>query len=97
MPAYVIVEMNVIEPTAYEAYKAAAAPTVAQYGGRYIVRGGALETLEGDWQPSRVVLLEFDSMEQAKTWVQSAEYQAAKRHRQGATSTFNAVLVEGAP
>ena len=94
MTAYVIVDINVTDPIRYEDYKRLAAPTVELYGGKYIARGGKTETLEGDWSPTRLVILEFDNMEQAKTWLNSTEYSAARglRHQ---TATTNMVAIEG--
>ncbi len=77
MAAYVIVDIEVTNPTGYEDYKNLAAPTVAQYGGKYIARGGKTETLEGDWNPQRLVILEFPTMERAKEWLNSPEYRPA--------------------
>ncbi len=62
MPAYIIVEIQITDPVGYEEYKKLAGSTVEQYGGRYIVRGGACETLEGDWKPKRIVILQFENM-----------------------------------
>ena len=87
MSAYVIVDIEVIDPVRYEEYKELAAPTVAAYGGRYVVRGGATETLEGDWVPKRLVVLEFESVEQAKAWWSSPEYAPAKALRQETAHT----------
>ena len=94
MTAYVIIDINVTDPIRYEAYKELATPTVELYGGKYIARGGKTETLEGDWRPNRLVILEFDSMEQAKTWLHSDEYGAAKsiRHQ---TAISKMVTIEG--
>jgi uncharacterized protein (DUF1330 family) len=94
MTAYVIVDIEVIEPIEYEVYKQLAAPTVAAYGGRYVVRGGAAETLEGDWIPHRLVVLEFESAEQARRWWDSPEYSAARAIRQR-TARTNMVVVTG--
>jgi uncharacterized protein (DUF1330 family) len=69
--------------------------TVAQYGGRFLARAGKTETLEGDWSPRRLVILEFPSYEQAKAWAASPEYAPAKRVRQKA-SRSNIVVIEGA-
>jgi len=66
MPAYVIVDITATEPVGYEEYKKLAAPTVTMYGGRYIVRGNPVEVLEGDWIPKQLVILEFESVAQAK-------------------------------
>ena len=95
MPAYVIVDIEVTDPVGYEEYKALAAPAVAACGGRYLVRGGATETLEGDWLPKRLVVLEFDSVAQAKAWWAGQEYSAAKalRHR---TANTRMIVTEGA-
>jgi uncharacterized protein (DUF1330 family) len=94
MPAYVIAETDVHDEARYERYKAAAPETIAAYGGRYVARGGELAVLEGEWQPPRVVLLEFDDLAAANRWYASPEYQEAKRLREGA-ATMNLVAVEG--
>ncbi len=74
MAAYFIVELEVTDPTPFEEYRKQVSPTIEKYGGRYVVRGGKYETLEGGWTPKRVVVLEFPSMEQAKRWYDSPEY-----------------------
>ena len=84
MAAYVIVQVNITDPEKYDAYKPMAAAAVAQYGGRYLARGGAVEDLEGKLPHQRVVVLEFPSMDAARTWYRSPEYQAAKAVREGA-------------
>ena len=94
MSAYVVVEIEVLDEEKYEPYKHLAAPLVAKYGGRYLVRGGASETLEGEWQPKRLVILEFPSVERAKEWWGAPEYEGPKALRQAATRT-QMVLVEG--
>lgn len=83
MTAYVIVDIEVTDPIGYEDYKNLAAPTVALYGGKYIARGGKNEVLEGDWIPNRLVILQFESNEQAKAWLNSPEYSKARslRHK----------------
>ncbi|MBI3978935.1 MAG: DUF1330 domain-containing protein [Chloroflexi bacterium] len=95
MPAYVIVESKVTDPERYSGYGPLARPSIEQYGGKFIVRGGNPEALEGQWKPSRLVVIAFDSVEQAKRWYDSPEYRAARRQREGATEFFNMVLVEG--
>ena len=75
MPAYVIVDINVTDPAGYEEYKRLAAPTVTAYGGKYIARGGRTETLEGSWIPNRLVILEFESIDRARQWLHSPEYE----------------------
>ncbi len=92
MPAYVIVQINVTNAEGYEDYKPLAAASVAQYGGRYLVRGGESATLEGDAAPGRVAVMEFPTLEQAKRWWNSAEYQAAiPFRRRNSTATIFAV------
>lgn len=96
MPAYVVVQIAVQDAQTYERYKQLAPPSIARYGGRYIVRGGATETLEGTWQPPRFVILEFPNMEQARAWWGSPEYAAAKSLRQSSAHTMM-LLAEGLP
>lgn len=94
MTAYVIVDIDVHDPVGYEDYKKLAPAAVELYGGKYIARGGKTETLEGDWAPSRLVILEFESSEQAKKWLYSDEYRAARamRHK---TANSQMVVIEG--
>ncbi len=94
MTAYVILDINVHDPVQYEEYKKLSPASIATYGGKFIVRGGKTETLEGDWSPSRLVVLQFESVERAKAWINSEEYREARamRHK---TSTSQAVVVEG--
>jgi uncharacterized protein (DUF1330 family) len=74
MPAYLIADVEVIDPAVYETYRQQVPATIAAYGGRYIARGGAVEVLEGHWRPRRCVILEFPSMAQLKRWYTSPEY-----------------------
>jgi uncharacterized protein (DUF1330 family) len=94
MPAYIIVETDVTDPEQYEQYKAASPSVVAAGGGRFVVRGGELAVLEGDWSPKRIVMLEFEDLEAAKRFYESPEYQEAKKLREGAAS-LNMIAVEG--
>jgi uncharacterized protein (DUF1330 family) len=94
MAATVVVDIEVLEPVEYEEYKLLAAPTVGAYGGRYVARGGAVEVLEGDWLPNRLVILEFPTVAQAQAWWASPEYSRAKAIRQR-TARTNMVLVAG--
>ena len=94
MPAYVIVETDIHDPEQYERYRAASPAAVAGGGGRFVVRGGELAVLEGEWQPKRLVVLEFDDLEAAKRFYESEEYQEVKKLRDGAAS-LNMVAVEG--
>jgi uncharacterized protein (DUF1330 family) len=96
MAAYVIADVDVKDAAKYDEYRPIAARTVAQYGGRFLVRGGAVEPLEGGWTPKRVVVLEFPSMEQAQRWYRSPEYAPGIALRQAA-SVGRVILVEGAP
>ncbi len=94
MPAYIVVETDIHDPEQYELYKQASPAAVTAGGGRFIVRGGELAVLEGDWQPKRLVLLEFPDLEAAKRFYESPEYQEAKRLRESAAG-FNMVAVQG--
>jgi uncharacterized protein (DUF1330 family) len=96
MPAYVVVEIAVHDAQTYERYKQLAPPTIAAYGGRYLARGGATETLEGGWSPPRFVILEFPTVERAREWWSSPEYAPAKALRH-ASAQSRMLLVEGLP
>jgi uncharacterized protein (DUF1330 family) len=91
--AYVIVEIDIIDPAGYDEYKKLAGATVEKYGGKYIVRGGTVETLEGDWDPKRIVVLQFGSMQRAKDWLNCEEYREPRkmRHR---TAKTKMIVVE---
>ena len=95
MPAYMILDIDVTDPDAYEGYKQRSGATVDRYGGRFLVRGGDPQTIESDWAPSRIVVLEFPSSEAARTWYDSPEYREILPLRQGAAES-RAILVEGA-
>jgi uncharacterized protein (DUF1330 family) len=95
VPAYILVDVDVHDPTRYEEYKALAGPTVDTFGGKYIVRGGAAEALEGDWEPKRVVVVEFPDVARAKEWWSSSEYAPGKALRQE-IATSQMIVVEGA-
>ena len=94
MPAYIIVEIEILDAVGYKEYKKLAGATVEKYGGKYIVRGGKTEVLEGDWQPKRIVVLEFESAQRAKEWLNCEAYREPRkmRHR---TARTNMVLVGG--
>lgn len=94
MPAYIIVDVKVHDPGRYEDYKKLTPGSLAPFEGKFIVRGGKTETLEGDWQPGRIVVLAFPSMEKAKAWWSSDTYAPAKALRQ-ATATTQMIVVEG--
>ena len=93
---YLIVESKISDPVKYEVYKTLAQAAIAQYGGRYLVRGGAVEILEGKWTtPPRLVVVEIDSVDHAKAFYHSAEYQAAREVRLS-ISEMNMLVVSGA-
>src|SRR6201984_3662604 len=94
MPAYIIVEIEILDPAGYEEYKKLAGATVEKYGGKYVVRGGRTEVLEGNWKTKRIVVLEFESVQRAKEWLNSAEYREPRkmRHR---TAKTNMLVVDG--
>ena len=94
MPAYVIANVTIHDPVRYEDYKRMVPATLVPFGGRFIARGGQIDALEGDWRPSRLVLLEFPSVERARAWWNSAEYAEARALRQ-ATSTGTLLILEG--
>ena len=96
MAAYIINDMEVTDPVAFEQYRQLSPATVAHYGGRFLVRGGAVEPQEGHWTPKRLVILEFASMEQARAWIDSPEYAPARRLRQ-MSAVSNLVIVDGVP
>lgn len=94
MPAYVIAEVDVTDPGGFEEYRKQVPATVAKYGGRFVVRGGAVDVVEGDWRPARLVVLEFPSVQQARRWYDSPEYKEPKALRQRTAKT-KILLVEG--
>ena len=95
MAAYVIGDIEVTDQGIYDDYRKQVLATVEKYGGRFAVRGGKVEPLEGGWSPKRIVLLEFPSFEQAQKWYRSAEYAPLIKLRQKA-SRSRLVIVEGA-
>jgi uncharacterized protein (DUF1330 family) len=94
MPAYLISTIEVHDPEGYEEYKKLVPPLLAQHGGRFVVRGGAIEHKEGDWRPKRVVVVEFESMDKARAFYDSPQYAQAKGIRQR-TSAGSVLFVEG--
>ncbi len=97
MAAYFIVDIKEItDPQAYAQYREGVGPTIQQYGGKFLARGGAYETIEGDWQSQRLVILEFADVEQFKRWYNSPEYSELLKQRHKA-STSRAVVVQGVP
>jgi uncharacterized protein (DUF1330 family) len=96
MPAYVIAELDITDPAGFAAYREAVPATIAAHGGRYLARAGALETVEGDWRPKRLAVIEFPSMERARQWYESRAYQPLIEIRKR-TALTNLVFVEGLP
>ena len=94
MAAYVIVQENIHDPAVFEKYRSVVMPTLEPFGGRFLVRGGTLTVLEGEWPHQRTVMLEFPSRRHAEDWYHSAAYQAAVPLRIAA-STCNFVIVDG--
>ena len=93
--AYLVVESNITDAEAFKHYMAAAPEVVKAFGGQYLVRGGRMQVLEGDWVPPRLSVLRYPSFEQAQAMYDSPGYVHARSLRQGATACFNMVLVEG--
>ncbi|RPI65625.1 MAG: DUF1330 domain-containing protein [Ignavibacteriales bacterium] len=94
MPAYIFVEVDIKDPVRYEDYKKLTPATLEKYGGKFIVRGGKTELMEGTEEPERIVILEFENSEKAKTWWNSPEYSEAKKIRY-ATAESRMILLEG--
>jgi len=95
MAAYLIADVTRIDDEpAYAAYRSGVPASLEQAGGRYLARGGSIEVLEGAWQPSRIVIVHFESMQAAQRWWRSREYAKLKRLRQNSTRT-NMVVVNG--
>jgi uncharacterized protein (DUF1330 family) len=94
MKAFIIVDVKINDPVLYEEYKKLTPASLVPYDGKFLVRGGITETIEGDWKPGRFVIMEFPSVEKAKEWWNSEIYSHAKKIRQRAAHT-QMVLVEG--
>ena len=94
MPAYLLGNVTVEDAEGFAEYSERVPETIARHGGRFLARGGRVEVLEGNWVPKRVVLVEFESFEQAKLWYDSEEYQALSEIRRRCAET-DMVLVEG--
>ena len=94
MPAYVIVEITVTDTKVYEEYRKLTPASLLPFDGRFVVRGGHTETLEGDWQPERIVVIEFPTMKKAKAWYHSDVYTSAKQIRMRSAKT-KMIVVEG--
>ena len=96
MAAYVISDVTFKDPAAIETYRTRASASIAQHGGRYLARGGAVEAVEGGWKPERIIIVEFPDMARVRAWYRSPEYAAALTVRDQALSR-NLIFVEGLP
>lgn len=94
MPAYAVVNVQITDPTRYTEYREKAPATIARYGGKYLARGGEVKVLEGEWNPQRLVILEWESMERFNEWYNSPEYAPLKQLR-GETTVTEFTVVEG--
>jgi len=94
MAAYIIADVEITDPARYAEYVRVIPETIAKYGGRFVVRGGRGETLEGSWSPKRIVILEFPTFERAREWWASEEYRAPRSLRQSA-SVGRLIVVQG--
>ena len=94
MAAYIVIQIEITDPETFETYRAQVPATLEPYGGEFIVRGGDMEILEGEWATPRCVILRFPDMDAAKAWHASAEYQGPKAVRQAA-SKGNMIVVDG--
>ena len=94
MSAYVIAEVEVTDPGKFEEYRKLVPPTIEAFGGRYVVRGGAIHGREGDWRPKRIVVIEFDDAERAGAWHDSELYAPARALREASANT-RMIIVEG--
>lgn len=96
MPAYAIVDIEVTDPKGFEEYRSRSKATIDKFGGRFVVRGGAVEVKEGAWQPHRLVVVQFSDMDSARRWYDSDDYQSISKYRAHSAKT-DLVLVEGVP
>lgn len=94
MPAYLISDVTIKNTEAFQTYRARAAVSIAQYGGHYLVRGGRSKSLEGNWTPDIIIIVEFPDFERAQAWYQSSEYAFALEVRDEALSR-NLILIDG--
>ncbi len=94
MAAYIIVDLEVTDSALFEQYRAAVPATISAYGGKYLIRGGAFDVLEGNWHPKRVIVLQFDSMARLKEWYESADYAPLRSLRAKCAKT-NVIAIEG--
>ena len=94
MAGYAIIHDEIHDKALFAEFRERVAATIEAHGGRYLVRGGAIEVMDGDWSPERIVVVEFDSAEQARAWLTSSEYAEVKEIRTRAANA-NVIIVEG--
>lgn len=94
MAAYLIAEHRITDPERFEEYRSMVAPMIERFGGRYLTRGGSHEVLDGDWKPTRVVVIEFPDMATLKAWYNSPEYRPLVEIRRG-TGTDVLIAIDG--
>ena len=94
MAGYAIIDTEITDKEAYSEFIERVPAVVKSYGGRFVVRGGAVEVVQGDWNPSRLVIIEFDSAEQALNWENSPEFAELRELRNGASNS-NVIVIEG--
>jgi len=94
MPVYLIIDIAIIDPDVYGEFVERVPAVVEQYGGRYLARSSEVSTMVGDWQPERIVLIEFESIEQVQDFFASPEYLALVPLREQ-SATSRAIIVEG--
>ena len=95
MAAYLIAEHLIFDAGLFEQYRSRVAPMIERFGGRYLTRGGSHEISDGDWKPTRVVVIEFPDMAALKAWYHSPEYQPLIALRRGA-ATDVLIAIDGA-
>ena len=94
MPAYLLVELEIVDPIGFGEYRKAVVPLVEKYGGKYLAASDRVEALEGDWHPKRIVMIEFPSMQKAKEWFGCEEYREPSKIRKRTAKT-KMILMEG--
>ena len=94
MAAYVIVEIDIFDPVGFGEYRKAVVPLIQKYGGKYVAVDDQVDSLEGDWSPKRIVMIEFPSKERAKEWLSCDEYREPCKIRKRTAKT-KMILVEG--
>jgi uncharacterized protein (DUF1330 family) len=92
MPAYVFANVRITDAAGFDEYRKLVPASIAAFGGRYLVRGGATEVMEGDWEPSRLIVLEFPNVATIKAWYRSPAYQQLLQIRQRTASTDFAIM-----